>query len=268
MKKFVFILFSVIIFGFVYAGTVTLTGTCTKQLNNNYIIFNLSNSGNDAAYNLNIDPKISYATSNGHFYISSIGPDSSNNLNITLTNVTAKGTYVNYIVVSYQQSSSIFSAIFPCVDNFFNATQSQLLITKNITVNSPNYLINVTVFNSGNTAQEVNVSLIVPEEFKSISSNYYYENIKPLTKKNVYFNISSLVSGGSYTGFILAAYKSNNLTYSSYQTIIINATSKKTMSSFLNINPFYLFFVIIIIIFLVLILRSFIKSRRFRKIKI
>jgi len=97
-----------------FAGTVVLTGTCASVVKNNTVNFSIANSGNDSAYGLIVNPYISGANVIGNYSIARLDPGSTANFAVRLSNITAKGTYVDYFVVDYQQGSSFFSAMFPC----------------------------------------------------------------------------------------------------------------------------------------------------------
>jgi len=99
-----------------HAGTVTLTGSCNATLVNSSIVFSLSNSGNDSAYNLIISPIIEGATPlNTSYAISMLPPGQTKTLSVKLTNFGLNGSYVDAFYVTYQQGFSFFSAVFPCL---------------------------------------------------------------------------------------------------------------------------------------------------------
>jgi len=120
------------------AGTVTFTGSCTKAaLNSTVISFKLLNSGNDTAYNLFIVPNVRDASpENSSYGINTMTPGSQKTLNITLVNVTARGTYASYFITTYQQGSSVFTAVFPCHLDFYSATVSHVYLTSSVSQQS------------------------------------------------------------------------------------------------------------------------------------
>ena len=87
-----------------FAGTVVLTGTCASVVKNNTVNFSIANSGNDSAYGLIVNPYISGANVIGNYSIARLDPGSTANFAVRLSNITAKGTYVDYFVVDYQQA--------------------------------------------------------------------------------------------------------------------------------------------------------------------
>lgn len=260
----VFIL--ILILGFSYAGTVTLTGTCSKSLTSNIITFGLNNSGNEAAYSLQITPVISNANLKTNSYtIIALNPGSKYNVNVSLTNITANGTYVNYFKISYQQSNSTFDALFPCIDNFYTITNSTISLSKNVTENNNTYYINITATNNGNTNKTVNVSLILPQTFQYISKSYSVTKLTSGDTSVNTFKVKTQSGVGSYSGAIIASYVNNGLHYSTYQTLVLTQTQQNFSVSRIfsfNINPILIIIGIILVILLILIINAFLKSRR------
>ncbi len=260
MKKLFLLSVMVFVFGIAYGGTVTLTGTCTKAVSQNNMIFSLSNSGNDTAYNIHIIPTIYNTQTNSSYYVSpSIGPNGVFVANILLQNITANGTYVDYMTVAYQQGGSVFSALFPCSASFNTETNSQVLLSKNITYLNGIYYINVTAFNAGKTGVMANISVLLPEGFSYLNQNYNKTYISGLAHQSYIFKVKNNV-GGSYSGAIAAQYSNNGLSYGTFLSLVLGqgTTSQKIAG---GINFFYIGIVAIILILIALIIRATLKKK-------
>ncbi len=219
-----------LLFAQLYAGTVTLTGTCQHVDSGNYISFSLSNSGNDTAYNIRILPYISKATINNSGYqINSLGPEDSSSIKIGLSNVSAFGTYVDYIDALYQQDSSIFAAVFPCQVNFGENAGSNLIISYSESSKGYYYQINVTAVNAGRYGVDANFSLILPPGL-TYSGNGARINIGPLSSKSVDFTIYMNKTGVSYSGAAVASYIENNTEHAAMTGIVLATPSPETFS--------------------------------------
>lgn len=260
MKKIFLLSIMVFIFGVAYGGTVTLTGTCTKALSQNNIVFNLSNSGNDTAYNIHVIPSIYYAQTNSSYYVSpSIGPNGVFVANILLQNITANGTYIDYMTVAYQQGGSVFSALFPCSASFNTQTSSQMLLSKNITYINGIYYINVTAFNAGKTGITPNISVILPEGFSYLNQNYNKTYIPGLSHQSYIFKVKNNV-GGSYSGAVAAQYVNDNLSYATFLSFVLGQ-GVNTQKIAGGINFFYVGIIVIILILIALIIRAAWKKK-------
>lgn len=265
MKYFLIIGIFLLILSFSYAGTVTLTGVCSKSLNGNVITFNLSNSGNQAAYAINIIPKITNVTLNStRYFTNMLNPQSSYNVQLLLKNITGNGTYVDYFKVSYQQSNTTFDALFPCVSSFYIGTNSNIVLNKTIIEKNNTYYINTTLFNNGNTQKVVNVSINLPNNFEYVSKNYNVLLINGKQSKTVNFVVKAQSSNGSYSGDINAAYVSNGLHYASYSPIVLLQNQKNFSLPNISISPIYILIAGILLILFLLIIRAFLKSRKIK----
>ena len=144
-KLLIFLLVAVII-GAASASTVTLTGTCYSGIisdKNNYMQFNLTNSGDGAATNLVITPVIEGAIPNNTtISIPLVKPNTTYGERIYLWNFTAQGSYVERFLVRYSQGTNIFTTVYPCLATFFQGAQSQLVIT-GLSRNTSRVMVNV-----------------------------------------------------------------------------------------------------------------------------
>ena len=222
----------------------------------------MNNSGNDTAYNLHILPTIYNTTTSSSYYtISSLAPENSYVANILLSNITANGTYLDYITVSYQQGSSVFSALFPCLEDFFTPTQSQIILTDNITQNNGVYNINVSTFNAGRSLVYVNDSIILPPGFTYLTPTFNRTEINGLNHTSIIFRVKGSSSTGSYSGAIASSYVENGLMYSTFLSIVLALNSSgNTPSS--GISLFYIVIIVVIALFVILIIRALLMRKK------
>ncbi len=155
-----------LLFGIAGASTVTLTGSCysrTVNQTNNFIEFNITNSGNGTATNLLIAPVIDGATTNTtSLLIPLVAPGGFYPEKIYLSNFTTPGSYVERFIVRYSQGSSTFITIFPCLVNLGQNAQSLLGIT-GFSQSNGNIRINISNIADYPISAEVNV--YAPPEF-------------------------------------------------------------------------------------------------------
>ena len=195
------------------------------------------------------------------YTIQELGPGKSYNVNMLLKNITANGTYLDYITVSYQQGSSVFSALFPCLESFYTNKQSQIILNDNISQNNGVYYINITAFNAGRNGIYANLSIILPPDFTYISQSYNLSYIKGLNR-TVHTFIIKNTQEGSYSGAIDSSYIQNNVTFSTFLSIVLAQNNQSSNTSIFSIGPFYIIVIIIILLFIILMLRIFLKSRK------
>jgi hypothetical protein len=238
MRKFTApaLLFIFLFTGVASAGTVILTGSCsTPNPQNSTFLFNLSNSGNDSAINLAIIPHISGATpSNSSYEISSLPPGSNTTISIRVSNITEKGAHTAVLTSDYEQGSSHFSAIFPCLLYFSNRTTSQIEIAVYpSSLQDGNSEITVTAFNAGSNSIRANLSLALPPVFNYTGTSYPLD-LAPNAYENVTFQVSLLPSslGGMYSTYGAAAFASYSIGNSSYATMRTFSINPATQSAY------------------------------------
>ena len=211
-----------LLFGTVSAGTVTLTGTCQNLIRNNTLQFGLSNSGNDSAFTMLLTPMLKGAKSVGNYTIPSLGPNGNDTLLIRLSNVTAKGTYTDYILVSYQQGGTYFTSSFPCLLDFGNHTTSQLYVNTNQTFVGKLLKVNVTVFNGASGSITANLSLIMPPGIALSSNAVESITVYNFSKAQATFLISPPSGSQSYSAAAVVDYEKQGLHYSSFSIFTIS----------------------------------------------
>ncbi|MDE1871064.1 MAG: hypothetical protein KGI06_02380 [Candidatus Micrarchaeota archaeon] len=165
--KLILLLSFIVLFGIAGASTVTLTGTCYSNLvnnTNNFIQFNLTNSGNGTATNLAIVPLIQGAsTNNTAVTIPIVAPGTSYPEKIYLYNFTTPGTYVERFLVRYSQGTSTFETIFPCLTDFVVGTQSMLTVSNLGETSNGSIVVNIT--NAAAYPIDSQVTLYAPPAF-------------------------------------------------------------------------------------------------------
>ncbi len=227
-----FIIFLAVI-GISHAGTVTLTGTCQGAVRNNTLSFSLSNSGNDTAIDFSVVPVVQDATVSGAYSINSLGPGETYPLQIKLANITAKGTYDDYIKASYTQGGSVFSAVFPCQLVFGMPTRSVLALTAQVSNQSNgDKNISINLYNSGNSSVLANVSLIAPPSFEFAGKNSQMVSIPPFEYGQLSFDVRIPETGtnATYEVAATAGYFAGGLHYATLLNIAVSETGSRANS--------------------------------------
>jgi len=254
-------LLAFLLLNFVSAFTVTLTGTCQREIVNNTLNFTISSTGNGTVYNLVFSPFVPNATVVGNYSLASLAPGTSNSIYIKLENVTAKGSYAAYVLLAYQQSSDFFTALFPCLVNFGNVVaNSNLFISAKYTfLNSTVAVVNATVFNAERTPIMANVSVLLPPAIKTIGPSSQLVSLSPYNSTNVYFKLLDPVALQQALSIgVYAAYSNSGLHYASLSAFALSGTaSAKKSGVFLLLAISF-----IILIVLILLIFSLIKSRK------
>ena len=235
-----------------HAGTVTLTGSCNATLVNSSIVFSLSNSGNDSAYNLIISPIIEGATPvNTSYSISVLSPGQTKTLYVKLTNFGLDGTYVDAFYVTYQQGFSFFSAVFPCLVFINKSTVSPIYEVVRTTPLKNMVIVNVSLFNAARTPINGTISLIVPPTLPFISNKSYGFTLQPYTNESFTFKLQSPNNDASYSAAAVASFNISNLHYSSMATFsIIPYVAKSVPLSPLEITTIIIAIILLIALFL------------------
>lgn len=231
--KLLIYLFSIVfLIGITSAGTVSITGTCSSNLlPGNLLNFTVINTGNDTAYGAILSPFISGANPQNNSYpIGSLTPNIYFKTLIPLLEISEMGTYVNYFILTYQQGTSAFTALFPCLTNVGRPTTSGVYLTVNGSSNGGTTTINVSVFNGVRDNFTVNVSALFPPSFQFIGSKSYLVTLGPYQTKQVQFLMKYPAGQASYTGAIAEEYSAGNLSYSSFATVTILSSSQQSQT--------------------------------------
>jgi len=231
-----------------HAGTVTLTGSCNATLVNSSIVFSLSNSGNDSAYNLIISPIVGGATPiNTSYAISVLPPGQTKTLFVKLTNFGLNGSYVDSFYVTYQQGFSFFSAVFPCLIFINKPTVSPIYEVVKTTPLKNMVIVNVSLFNAAGTPINGTVYLVIPPTLPFISNKSYGFTLQPYTNETFTFKLKSPNAGASYSSAAVASFNMGDLHYSSMAAFSITPYAEKSMF----LSPLEIIAVIIAIILLI-----------------
>ncbi len=262
MRPYYIALLAFIFLGVAYAGTVTLTGTCTYLQRQGMINFTIANSGNDTAYSMAVIPFIKNARADPAYYtIRSLGPGQSNESDISLGNITMDGSYVDYFLVGYQQGSQSFFSVFPCMVNFGRTAVSLVqIIGANVTSSQGAYNITAEMINEGHGPIDANVTIILPPTFAFANGSSRVLELAPLKIGYVKFGLEGQGGIVSVQGVISAQYIEGNESYSAMRVISIVPNVLHTSPLIIEMAP------ILIIVVLVILLAAFIILRRnFRK---
>ena len=247
-----------------HAGTVTLTGSCNATLVNSSIVFSLSNSGNDSAYNLIISPLVEGATLlNTSYPINVLAPGQTKTIYVKLTNFGLNGSYVDAFYVTYQQGFSFFSAVFPCLVYINKPTVSPIYEVVRTTPLKNMVIVNVSLFNAARTPLNGTISLIVPPTLSFISNKSYGFTLQPYTNESFTFKLQSPNNGASYSSAAVASFNMSNLHYSSMATFSITSyVANSTLLSPLEITAAVIAIILLMALF---ILARSIKNKKRRE---
>lgn len=258
MKNILLYLISILtLMGSVSAGTVTLTGGCTNQnISGNTISFNLLNSGNDTAFNLILNATIPHARTTQSVYpLNILGPGANATFEINISNVSERGTSAVQFTLAYQQGTSVFTAVFPCLAPIKNSTVSHLYVSLNKTsVQSGVVSVRVNLFNAGTDTESANVSLMLPPTFSYKSSPVVHVTLAPYKTDNVTFSLG--IPGGSpasYSAAAVASYSKDNLSYTSLVKFVIDTSASSSGSIFSSLILYAALAVAVVVIVLILL---------------
>ena len=238
IKGILFIAILAVLSGFSNAATaLSLTGGCSHTFVNgstNYITFNLANNGNSAATNLTVTPELSGAlTYNPIESLPSIDSGKSATIDFYLYNFSPPGSYAEGFIVQYTQAGATRLAVFPCLLDISQQTQSGVSFTQ---IGFLNGDLTATMLNLGGTLVYANVSLLAPAGF-TIVPEISSVNIRPGSFADANFNIlfpqNALFINASYLIVVTLSYTQSNIHYATYNTILI----RHPVSSNEIVNP-------------------------------
>jgi hypothetical protein len=241
--------------------TVTLTGSCYAGVINqsvNYIVFNLSNSGNGPASDIILAPAFEGATTpNSTANITTITPGSSYSTKFYLYNFTAPGSYAEYITVKYSQGSSSFVTVFPCLVSILKNGQSLLQI---MNISRTGSKLTVDVINLAKSQINANVTVTAPLTFK-ISPSSIPISVGPGNQSEVNFSISTpSYSSAQFPVIAAVSYSSNGMHLAALSVHVIGFAASSSSSSWLSMTT--LAIIMIIIIIALLLVASILRKRK------
>ncbi len=219
-----------------YAGTVTLTGSCKNTLQaGNTILGGLSNTGNDTAYNMVLVPRtVDAVPENSSFNIASMGPGSSYNLSVALENITAKGSFVDSILLSYQQGSLFVTDIFPCYLVMGNlSASSDIYISAISSFKNGVAAISVRAYNAGRIPLAANISIMLPPSFKFLTNTSFTAELAPYSSSNFTFAAQPETSASSVGGAVASSYILDGIHYSSIALITVRSQTSSSSGAFI-----------------------------------
>ncbi|MEM4063919.1 MAG: hypothetical protein QXR16_00390 [Candidatus Micrarchaeaceae archaeon] len=266
MKPFVLMLAMLLAFGTLHAGTVVLSGTCGTYPIDGAINFTLSNSGNTSAYSIVLSPRILNASMPRSTYnVSVLNPGTSANVKIPIANLSLVGSYVMYFIASYQQGSSTFTAVFPCLIAVGKPATSQIYATVSTSTSKGVSTINASIFSAVQQNIITNVSLILPPGFSYLTNASYTVTLLPYERKNLTFMVRSPEASASYSGGVALNYRLNGANYAALATIVISQQSSSPI--FNATSLIYYAAAAVIVIVILFIVRSAFLSRKIRASK-
>ncbi len=266
MKILVLLLPIMLLIGIAAASTVTLTGTCYSSVinqTNNYITFNLTNSGNGTATNFLIVPEIDGAsTPNATISLPLVAPGSTYSERIYLSNFTIPGSYVERFVTRYSQGSSTFVTLFPCLVRINKDAQSIIAIT-NLTRNKKGDNITVSISNIANYQMPIQISVYAPQGF-NVTNPSRNVSLGQYATTNVSFGISTpQYTNSEFPIVVAASYISDNVHYATLaETTISFGAAAGAVGTSLTDNFLLFGIAAFIIIIVALIILSIVLKRR------
>lgn len=196
--------------------TVTLSGTCTHTIVNqseNYVIFNLSNTGNGDASDFVLYPQIAgtNAVLNSSSALPTVVHDRKYSTQIYFYNLSTPGTYAAPMFASYSQPGGSFSTVFICLISIDNSTQSQL--TAQLRQSGGD--LNVEVLSNASYPADAKVEVIAPPEFNVSNPNASLQ-LAPHSSKNLSFGIAaSNIANASFPIYAVVSYSYQGMHYAS-----------------------------------------------------
>ncbi|MDE1851755.1 MAG: hypothetical protein KGH69_03655 [Candidatus Micrarchaeota archaeon] len=244
------------------AGTVSLTGTCPSAIANGTASFMLNNTGNESATNLIVTLHfIGNATSNRSTQLNSIGPAQSVNIPLPVAGHGGTGTFGSYFLVVYQQDSSVFSAIFPCLIDIGNGTTSQILAQSSVARTSKNSSkVDLSMINGGYGTINASVDLVLPLGLSTRGNTNTHVDVKSTSKSTISFPVSYPEGSGIYTGAVITSYSIAGVDYATLSVVNIDTSPSSS-----GIAPGTLLGYavgVVVVLFLLLIGRSLLVRRR------
>lgn len=253
--KLPFILLALVaIIGVSSASTVTLTGTCYSNLinqTNNYMKFNLTNSGNGTATNLLLEPVISGASAiNTSILIPLVAPGGIYVEKVYLSNFSTPGSYVERFIARYSQGSSNFVTIFPCLANINVNARSLLSITG---INRKSNIVRVNLTNIADYPIKAQVAIYAPPAF-TLNNSIQNITLKPYSLSNFSFEVATpQYTNAEFPVAISVSYLSNSLHYSTLAVTTIQFGNNTSLAQSI-VNGNGLLFIVGAIIFVILFL--------------
>ncbi|MCL4373740.1 MAG: hypothetical protein M1360_02560 [Candidatus Marsarchaeota archaeon] len=238
--------------------TVTLTGTCPSFVtnsSNSYFNFSLYNSGNGVASDFVAEPLFGgFSTYNSTLSLQSLGPNSTYYFSFKLKNFTMPGSYVEAVIISYQQGGSSFATMYPCLTNVKKAANGLIIATS---ASLSDGKLNATMLNLANYTINGTVKVFAPPMF-AVKPQYLNISVPPFGTRAVNFSMATpKYSNATIPIAISTSYEKDGLHYASIYTIdSIIHPSKVPLMSYTEIG-----IILIIAIVVVLIIFSVMRGK-------
>jgi hypothetical protein len=268
MRLLIFAVIASILIGIAGASTVTLTGTCYSGIisnPNNYLQFNLTNSGNGTATNLVITPLIDGAIPNNTtIMIPFVAPGSTYAERIYMHNFTTPGSFVERFLVRYTQGTSTFTTIFPCLADFLRGAQSILTIT-NLGKTSNNVFVNIS--SGADFPIDAQITVYAPPSF-SVSPSYRNVSIASNSNASASFVVvPPQFTGAQFPVAVGVMYVKDGVHYSTLAITTVTFAGTSPISKLPELGGTLLIISLLaaIIIIIILIIVSIILNRRRRR---
>ena len=270
--KWVIFLSVLLIPSLVLAGTISLTtsvNTDVLTINQGEIQVSLTNSGDEAAYNVQVSLITDdFSSQPVHIGTLEVNKPYENKISVVVKDDLKEGNYPVVLLTEYTDANSYpFSSVSPVTLIYKNPYSSRITgIFENIELSgkrSKNLVLKLK--NIDQVDHNVDVKLILPNELSSdITENII--NVESKEEKDVVFKISNFASleGSSYVVLALIEYE-DNYHYSSLASGMIGIVENKGMNvpKWIPIS----ILIIVVIIFIILQVKSKIRFEFKRKKK-
>lgn len=256
----------------VAATTISLTGSCQNNILNssaNVIHFNLFNSGNGEATNLNVFPLINGADiTSQNVYIPYLKPGNVS-MSFYLDNFSMAGSYVGFFNLKYSQGESTFFSVFPCYYYIKKRSDVKIVILNVSIRNLKKYseVADISILNFGTNTIKFTIKSFGPVNF-NITPKSRHLTIKPGEEVNSTFNIrmtntASLINATFPIGFF-ADYMKDGIHYSTQPyTVLFHEKAQNKNENVVIYILLILTAVIVILIIVSIIINS--KKRKYKK---
>lgn len=259
MKKLLILIILLLIPHPVSAGVISLTTeVSTDPLieNSTKTHVKLLNSGNEAAYNIQVSLILPPVFSTSPEFIGTLNPNKPEEVdfNINLIGETLPGNYPLVVLTDYADANGYpFSSVSPSFIVYKNQTNSKVsgIISELMLSGRESKKLTLSIRNLDDVEHDMDVKLILPREIKVVDKKKEI-SIGPKQEKSLDFEVSSLsaISGSTYVILASMEYEDENLHYTSSVNGIIRidgeTTSKEPEGT--SILAYVILFISIIIV--------------------
>lgn len=239
------------------ASVVTLTGGCPLNIvnsTNNYITFNLTNTGNGTASDFLVGANFTgISSANQTQVIPQLEPGASYSKRFYLSPQAVKALYGSYAInlnATYVQAGSNYATVFPCIIYIGSQVGGPLL--ESVSVSGDRLYVNVT--NTGPQKIEAQVSAVIPPVF-SVQAKTKAVTVAPDGKAGTVFNITTPnYNDASFPVIGELSYEYNGTHYAQMgSAAIVFGSGGSTSGGGLSITMWALLGIIIVILILIVV---------------